>query len=348
MFFRNTLVTLALLLLLLVHPPKAWGLDEPTNTLPQLLNKIDWDKFKTLPIQYNGRIKPLDSYARVTLLQISGKRSIATKMGKLSAIQWLVMVLCNHPAVQEQPLFLVENPEILQALGMKYDKPRARYSYKAISAHGAKLIEEGNKTEEIRQFIEKVKNAPTRKLSDLNPEMAKFFRDQGYKVIPTKLHRFHKQLNNLFRNYLLFRSLITTLVFSESGPQLDSPIMIKALGKKPAVIDYYKNYDRIKQHRIKLRMILGQYDKMRVSNFWEQFKYSKKELELMDEYRQTESLFNEIHHHIHSFEQIYLNIHNREAITIFPAPQVDSARIEIPQIKESEKLVSQFQRPTVP
>ena len=46
--------------------------------------------FNDIPIQVDGRIKPVDSYARNQLLNVYGKRSI-----DISAVDWLIELLMN-------------------------------------------------------------------------------------------------------------------------------------------------------------------------------------------------------------------------------------------------------------
>ena len=44
--------------------------------------EISLDDFKALPVLDGGRVKPLDTYARITLLQLSGKKFIPKKAGR--------------------------------------------------------------------------------------------------------------------------------------------------------------------------------------------------------------------------------------------------------------------------
>jgi hypothetical protein len=48
-------------------------------------NVSDYDAFARLPVQDGGRIMPLDTYARLRLLQFSGRSSFEGK----PAIEWL-------------------------------------------------------------------------------------------------------------------------------------------------------------------------------------------------------------------------------------------------------------------
>ncbi|HEY8650299.1 MAG TPA: hypothetical protein VIL70_05235 [Chthoniobacterales bacterium] len=48
-------------------------------------------KFGRLPVLLNGRIKPLDTVARTSLLILHGRQTLRTDHGTLSAIDWLAV-----------------------------------------------------------------------------------------------------------------------------------------------------------------------------------------------------------------------------------------------------------------
>ncbi|HZV34399.1 MAG TPA: cytochrome c biogenesis protein CcsA [Verrucomicrobiae bacterium] len=83
-------------------------------------------EFGRLPALLNGRIQPLDSVARNSLLQIRGKQSVflenTNKSGtfpqgeSLSAIQWLMGVMMKPEVANEQKVFRIDNPELLALL----------------------------------------------------------------------------------------------------------------------------------------------------------------------------------------------------------------------------------------
>lgn len=77
-----------------------------------------------IPIQDEGRIKPLDTYARTVLLQFSGKRTF----DKRSAVDWLAKVLFTPQETVNDKVFLINSPEIPAALGISVETHR-RYSY---------------------------------------------------------------------------------------------------------------------------------------------------------------------------------------------------------------------------
>ncbi|HNR34559.1 MAG TPA: cytochrome c biogenesis protein CcsA [Candidatus Hydrogenedentes bacterium] len=87
-------------------------------------------QFATLAIQDGGRVKPLDTYAGFTLLKFNGRRSCANLAGqRLTPIQWLVDCLFYPEQARQYKTFLVDNADVLAAIGIPYEKRRARYSY---------------------------------------------------------------------------------------------------------------------------------------------------------------------------------------------------------------------------
>ena len=70
------------------------------NWLPPKTAKDDFDfsRFGEIPVLVGGRIKPLDTVARNSLLIIHGKQELRLEGGKrLSAMQWLTDTLFNAP-----------------------------------------------------------------------------------------------------------------------------------------------------------------------------------------------------------------------------------------------------------
>jgi len=70
--------------------------------------------FGGLPVVFNGRVQPLDSVARNSLLQIRGKQSLseAGRPGSLSAIEWLLEVMTRPEVAVERRVFRIDHPEL--------------------------------------------------------------------------------------------------------------------------------------------------------------------------------------------------------------------------------------------
>ena len=80
-------------------------------------------EFGRLPVLLNGRIQPLDSVARNSLLQIRNKQSVALEdHSQLNATEWLLEVLLKPEVADERKVFRIDHPELLGMLGLPEDQ----------------------------------------------------------------------------------------------------------------------------------------------------------------------------------------------------------------------------------
>jgi ABC-type transport system involved in cytochrome c biogenesis permease subunit len=79
---------------------------------------FDFSGFAKIPVLVGGRVKPLDTVARNSLLIIHGKQELRLEGGsRLSAMQWLTDVLFNAPVADQYPVFVVQNADVLGLFG---------------------------------------------------------------------------------------------------------------------------------------------------------------------------------------------------------------------------------------
>jgi ABC-type transport system involved in cytochrome c biogenesis permease subunit len=135
---------LSLALLALVRPVPA---QVPSAGLPEV------SAFARLPVLENGRVMPMDSYARLKLLEFSGREKIADLdfnqrdwQGKPQvvhrepAVSWLARVLFTPASTATNQIFLINHPELLAALHVPARDGR-RYSYDDLKPGAQKLSE---------------------------------------------------------------------------------------------------------------------------------------------------------------------------------------------------------------
>jgi len=85
---------------------------------PRAKSDFDLRGFGRLPILVNGRLKPLDTVARNTLLVFQGKQSFTAPDGQpLQPIEWLLDVLFNPAVADSYQHFVIRNPEVLALFG---------------------------------------------------------------------------------------------------------------------------------------------------------------------------------------------------------------------------------------
>ena len=136
---------------------------------------VSLDKFAAVAILNDGRIKPVDTYARTLLLQISGK----TSFGRKSAVQWLARLLFAPATTFEDKVFLINNPEIATALGVE-PEPKRRYSFSRIEPGLAKL-------EELARTADKIE---PRERSVVEQEILRVYQNVFLYDLHTRVFRF--------------------------------------------------------------------------------------------------------------------------------------------------------------
>ena len=82
---------------------------------------FEMQKFGRLPVLLNGRIKPLDTVARNSLLIIHGKQTLDTDQGMLTPMDWLAEVMMKPEEADLRKIFVIRNADTLAALGWKPD-----------------------------------------------------------------------------------------------------------------------------------------------------------------------------------------------------------------------------------
>ena len=104
---------------------------------------FDIGTFSRLPVLEGGRIKPLDTVARNSLLIMSGKQTLRLANGnRMAASRWLADVLFNAPVADAYPVFAISNQEVLGMFG--WPQADKRYcTFAEFQPYLAKIDEEG-------------------------------------------------------------------------------------------------------------------------------------------------------------------------------------------------------------
>src|SRR6185436_2461380 len=88
----------------------------------------DFSTFARLPVQHEGRLKPLDSFARAFLAVFSGR----TDNDGFTATEWLAQLLFEPEAAYRRQVFNVPNPAVRGAIGL-LQRAEHVYSFEEIS-----------------------------------------------------------------------------------------------------------------------------------------------------------------------------------------------------------------------
>jgi len=129
---RVSLIVIWLLALAFAWPmvaPLLRGPDSPEARLGEL------------PVLEGGRVKPLDSVARSTLLLFRGKQTIRTEAGTIEAIDWMTDLLLNSEAAHALPVFRIDHPNLVGMLGFEAGT-RKYFSYHDLERYLPRIQEQ--------------------------------------------------------------------------------------------------------------------------------------------------------------------------------------------------------------
>ena len=117
-------------------------------------SSFDFNEFGRIAIQSEGRVKPIDTFAKYLLIRFSGK----SKVNSEKATDWFASLIFDPESSANKKIFLINNPEVLEALNVEADKHR-RYSFKDLEPGIDKLFELSSTAYEVpekeRSSIEK-------------------------------------------------------------------------------------------------------------------------------------------------------------------------------------------------
>jgi ABC-type transport system involved in cytochrome c biogenesis permease subunit len=93
--------------------------------------QFDLGGFGRVPVLVNGRIKPLDTVARTSLLTLQGRQRVSTPevSGPLvhSPAEWLATVFFDPAKADDMPTIKIDSPEVMDLLGLGEKETRIEY-----------------------------------------------------------------------------------------------------------------------------------------------------------------------------------------------------------------------------
>lgn len=133
-----------------------------TTLTPPTDATFAFNKFGELPVVFNGRLKPMDSLARNSLLEIRERQTLDTEPWKawnedqkiIPADEWLVNVMMNPTVADAWPVFRVDNPDLITLLKLPERNPAQHqdgkhYSWNQIAASFDLLNKEASRVDKI-------------------------------------------------------------------------------------------------------------------------------------------------------------------------------------------------------
>jgi ABC-type transport system involved in cytochrome c biogenesis permease subunit len=103
-----------------------------------------WDlgTLAKMPVQEGGRIKPVDTIARTTLMMLSGKQSYRDDTGtQHTAMEWFTELILNPRQAAQRKVFRIDHPDLVGLLGF-HNEERKYFSLTEIAPHFETLREQ--------------------------------------------------------------------------------------------------------------------------------------------------------------------------------------------------------------
>ena len=151
---------------------------------PSQVRGFDIDAFGKLPVLEGGRVKPIDSIARNSLLMIRSQQSFRFSDRTVSADEWLLDVMFRPSVADEQPIFNINDPDVLSLMGIKQSTEHY-FSFQVMGPH----IDEIQKQADLARPIDAKKRS-----------------------------RFQSAVINLFDRIYMYYRLKHTIQFAEDVP----------------------------------------------------------------------------------------------------------------------------------
>jgi cytochrome c-type biogenesis protein CcsB len=99
---------------------------------PKQTHSYDLDSFGHLPVLLNGRIKPLDTVARTTLLSMQDRQRVRTADDQdISPIEWMLDAAFRPQRADTYRTFKIDNPDLLTLVGKTEENLKIEYTSSA-------------------------------------------------------------------------------------------------------------------------------------------------------------------------------------------------------------------------
>ena len=210
-------------------------------------------EFGKLPLVFNGRLKPMDSLARNSLLEIREKQTLNTEPWKgwdespkiISANEWLINVMMTPAVADAWPVFRVDNPDLITLLKLPernaaQQQDGKHYSWNQIAPSFDWFNKENERVQKIesaqRSAYEHAVGKVFEKLmlyeqlkNTLEPQDAPDWRQElaDYEaLIPAGIAAVHAQQAGQKYDPTVFNTFVGDLQRLDEMSQLDAPLVV--------------------------------------------------------------------------------------------------------------------------
>jgi ABC-type transport system involved in cytochrome c biogenesis permease subunit len=165
---------------------------------PAWQGPFDLDRMARIPVQEGGRIKPIDTIARSTLMMISGKQSYRDVEGvRRDAMEWFAELVLDPRASAQRRVFRIDHPDLVGLLGFHSDQ-RKYFSMAEIAPHFASLQEQLQRVPEEPRLRNPFEKALVKLQNSLG-----FYDRVAYSLVPPPFFGDATQSYDMLRRILL-------------------------------------------------------------------------------------------------------------------------------------------------
>jgi len=107
---------------------------------------MDFNAFGRIPVSAQGRTKPLDSFARNSMMVMSGRQTVTADGRQQPAIEWLADVLARPEIAATREVFRIDHPDVVALLGLDRgaEATRKRFTFQEVSAKGEEIFRQAD------------------------------------------------------------------------------------------------------------------------------------------------------------------------------------------------------------
>ena len=203
-------------------------------------NRGDYDiaAFSRLPTLVNGRIKPLDTVARTSLLVMQGRQRVTAPVGQsVAPAEWLLDVLFRPDVARGYQVFEIVHPETLALLNLTTDAGAGgkRFSYAQLSPRLAELDRQAKLASDVESAH---RSAFQRSVVKLRDNVILYQRIQHSVIAADDPARHLEQLAALEQTV---PAALAAMNARKSGQPHDAAALeiVRALGDRAATIETY-------------------------------------------------------------------------------------------------------------
>jgi ABC-type transport system involved in cytochrome c biogenesis permease subunit len=143
----------------------AWPPRDPTG-------QMQFHEFGKIPVVKGGRVQPMDTLARNSLLVLSGHQDVSDPDGhEVPPEKWLLDVMTCDRGSRQQRMFRIEDPELQKQLGLEPNREDL-FSLDDLGQYVHQLMEVDERAEELRPRFPD--DARTRHLFNLAHQVRQF------------------------------------------------------------------------------------------------------------------------------------------------------------------------------